>query len=169
MAQGYLLQGKNNQKAVFDYFFRTNPYKGGFTVFAGLHDFLELLAMFKFSKTDIKFLKDQGLKSEFLDYLKDFSFQGNIFSVKEGEIVFPNTPVLRVDGNIIETQIIESLLLNILNFESLIATKAFRIKLVSGDTFFSDFGLRRAQGFGALHASRAACILPQRITKTWSC
>jgi nicotinate phosphoribosyltransferase len=103
-------------------------------------------------------LKTQGFKPEFLEYLNDFSFSGNIHSVKEGEIIFPYEPVLRVDGNIIECQLIESLLLNILNFESLIATKAFRIKLVSGNNIFSDFGLRRAQGFGAIHASRAACI-----------
>jgi len=158
MAQGYFYHKKEKKSATFDYFFRTNPFNGGFTVFAGLYDFLELLAKFNFSKTDIEFLKDQGLKSEFLDYLKDFRFQGNIFSVNEGEIVFPNAPVLRVEGNIIESQIIESLLLNILNFESLIATKAFRIKMVSGNKIFSDFGLRRAQGFGAIHASRAACI-----------
>ncbi len=158
MAQGYFLNEKKDDSATFDYFFRTNPYKGGFTVFAGLYDFLEILSNFTFSKTDIEYLKGQGLKTEFLKYLNNFKFEGNIFSVSEGEIVFPNEPVLRVEGNIIECQIIESALLNILNFESLIATKAFRIKMVSGDTTFSDFGLRRAQGFGALHASRAAVI-----------
>ncbi len=158
MAQGYFFHGKKDEPASFDYFFRTNPFKGGFTVFAGLHDFLELLSDFTFSKTDIEYLKKLGLKNEFLNYLKDFKFSGEIFSVNEGEIVFPNEPIVRVEGNIIECQIIESMLLNILNFESLIATKAFRIKLVSKQTTFSDFGLRRAQGFGALHASRAACI-----------
>ncbi|NQU54743.1 MAG: nicotinate phosphoribosyltransferase, partial [Bacteroidetes bacterium] len=158
MAQGYFFHGKKDEPVSFDYFFRTNPFKGGFTVFAGLRNILELLSKFTFSKTDIKFLREQGLKTEFLNYLKGFQFSGNIFSVNEGEIVFPNEPILRVEGNIIECQLIESLLLNILNFESLIATKAFRIKLVSGETAFSDFGLRRAQGFGSLHASRAACI-----------
>jgi nicotinate phosphoribosyltransferase len=158
MAQGFFYHNRENDSATFDYFFRTNPFDGGFTVFAGLQDFLDLLLDFTFSNSDIAFLKSQGLKNEFLAYLKDFRFKGDIFSVNEGEIVFPNEPVLRVDGNIIECQIIESILLNILNFESLIATKAFRIKLVAGHTIFSDFGLRRAQGFGALHASRAACI-----------
>ncbi len=158
MAQGYFFHGKKDELASFDYFFRTNPFKGGFTVFAGLQDLLDLLSDFTFSKTDIAYLKELGLKTEFLDYLKNFKFSGDIFSVNEGEIVFPNEPILRVEGNIIECQIIESMLLNILNFESLIATKAFRIKLVSKQTTFSDFGLRRAQGFGALHASRAAII-----------
>jgi len=158
MAQGYFYCGKKNDAASFDYFFRTNPYRGGFTVFAGLGDFIELLSVFTFSDSDIDYLKQQGFKPEFLHHLKNFKFSGNIYSVKEGELVFPNEPVLSVEGNIIECQLIESLLLNILNFESLIATKAFRIKLVTGKKLFSDFGLRRAQGFGAIHASRAAYI-----------
>lgn len=158
MAEGYFYCGKKNQQVSFNYFFRTNPFKGGFTVFAGLADFLNLLTHFSYSKSDIQYLKEQGFKSEFLEYLENFRFSGNILSVNEGEIVFPNEPVLRVDGNIIECQLIESLLLNILNFESLIATKSFRIKLVTGKQVFAEFGMRRAQGFGAIHASRAACI-----------
>ena len=158
MAEGFYFCEKKDQQATFNYFFRTNPYNGGFTVFAGLADFLELLQKFIYSKSDIQYLKTLGFKNEFLEFLKNFRFSGNIQSVREGEIVFPNEPVLQVSGNIIECQLIESLLLNILNFESLIATKAFRIKLVSGKNVFSDFGLRRAQGFGAIHASRAACI-----------
>lgn len=158
MAEGYFFCGKKDQQVTFNYFFRTNPYEGGFTVFAGLADFLELLGKFVYSKSDIQYLNDLGFQPEFLGFLKNFRFSGNIQSVKEGEIVFPNEPVMQVSGNIIECQLIESLLLNILNFESLIATKAFRIKLVSGKNIFSDFGLRRAQGFGAIHASRAACI-----------
>ncbi len=158
MAQGYFYCGKKDQKVSFDYFFRTNPFKGGFTVFAGLDDFLESLNDFTFNVEDIEYLQEQGFKPEFLDYLEKFRFSGNIYSVKEGEIVFPNEPVLQVNGNIIECQLIESLLLNILNFESLIATKTFRIKLVTENKTFSDFGLRRAQGLGAIHASRAAFI-----------
>ncbi len=158
MAAGYLQCGKKDQQVSFNYFFRTNPFKGGFTVFAGLADFLDILTRFTYSNEDIQYLREQGFKDEFLEFLKDFRFSGTILSVHEGEIVFPNEPVIRVDGNIIECQLIESLLLNIINFESLVATKAFRIKLVSGKTVFSDFGLRRAQGFGAIHASRAACI-----------
>ena len=158
MAQGYFYGGKKENTTTFDYYFRTNPFKGGFTVFAGLQDFLDLLSNFTYSSSDIEYLREQNFKPEFLDYLSNFKFSGTILSAQEGEIVFPNEPIVQVKGNIIECQLIESLLLNILNFESLIATKAFRVKLVSGQKVFSDFGLRRAQGFGSLHASRAACI-----------
>ena len=158
MAQGYFFCGKKDDTATFNYFFRTNPFQGGFTVFAGLQDFLKMLSNYSFSGSDMEYLKEQGFKSEFLEYLKYFRFSGNILSMPEGEIAFPNEPVLQVEGNVIECQLIESLLLNILNFESLIATKAFRIKMVTGDKIFADFGLRRAQGLGALHASWAAVI-----------
>ena len=158
MAQGYFLSGKKDEKTVFDYFYRSNPYEGGFLVFAGLNDLLSSLSAFRYSDENLKYLEKQGFRAEFLDYLKDFSFSGTIFSVKEGEIVFPNEPILRVEGNIIEAQLIETLLLNILNFQSLIATKAFRIKLVCGEKDFADFGLRRAHGAGSIMASRAAII-----------
>lgn len=158
MAQGYFACGKQNQQVTFDYYFRSNPYRGGFTVFAGLRDLLDLLTGFSYSKSDLDFLAQQGFPPDFLKYLETFQFKGTLHSVREGEIVFPNEPLVRVEGNIIECQLIESLLLNILNFESLIATKAYRIKLAGNGKFFTDFGLRRAQGLGALHASRAACI-----------
>ena len=158
MAQGYFLAGKKDEKTVFDYFFRTNPYKGGFLVFAGLGDLLNSLSAFRYSDENISYLEKQGFRTEFLDFLKDFRFNGTIFSVREGEIVFPNEPILRVEGNIIEAQLIETILLNILNFQSLIATKAFRIKLVCGEKSFADFGLRRAHGAGGIQASRATII-----------
>ncbi|MCY1719755.1 nicotinate phosphoribosyltransferase [Prolixibacteraceae bacterium Z1-6] len=158
MAQGYFYSNKKDQQVTFDYFFRENPYNGGFTVFAGLQDLVELLPDFTFGESDISFLKEQAFQPEFLEYLKNFRFRGNIASVKEGEIVFPNEPLMSIKGNIIECQLIESFLLNIINFESLIATKAFRIKLISGKKLFAEFGLRRAHGFGAIHASRAAAI-----------
>jgi len=158
MAQGYFLSGRHNLKANFDYFFRSNPFGSGYTCFAGLGDFLELLQMFKFGSEAIDFLKSKGFKDEFLDYLKEFRFKGNIFSAKEGEIVFPYEPLIRVEGNIVETQVIESLLLNVINFESLIATKARRIRFAAKDKIVSDFGLRRGQGLAALFGSRAAVI-----------
>ncbi len=158
MAQGYFLTGREKETAVFDYFFRNNPFEGAFVVFAGLRDLLEVLEELSFDSEEIDYLRLQGFKDEFLEYLKGFKFSANIYSVKEGEIVFPNAPVLRVEGTIIETQLIETLVLNYLNFESLIATKAARISLAVGDRMFVDFGLRRAQGLGGIHGSRAAVI-----------
>lgn len=158
MAQGYFYNGNKDDRAVFNYFFRTNPFGGGFTVFAGLQDFLDMLENFTFNDSDLNYLKNHGFDNGFLNYLKTFRFRGNIQCVNEGEIVFPNVPVMQIEGNIIEAQLIESFLLNILNFESLIATKAFRIKLAARGRKFSDFGLRRAQGLGAIQAGRAAII-----------
>jgi len=158
MAQGYFLCGKQNEQTVFDYYYRTNPYQGGYLVFAGLQDLLHILKHFRFNKENINFLRSAGLKEEFLKYLLDFKFKASIYSIKEGEIAFPNEPIVRVEGNIIEAQLIETLLLNYLNFQSLIATKACRIRYVLGDKTFADFGLRRAQGLGGIHASRAAVI-----------
>lgn len=158
MAQGYFLTGMAEKKACFDYFFRKLPFEGGYVVFAGLDDLLEILKDYTFDKDDIGYLREQGFHEDFLNYLSRFRFKGTIHSVKEGEIIFPNEPVLRVEGTILETQIIETLALNLLNFESLIATKASRIKLAAGDRSMIEFGLRRAQGLGGIHASRAAVI-----------
>ncbi|HKL08549.1 MAG TPA: nicotinate phosphoribosyltransferase [Bacteroidales bacterium] len=156
MAQGYFLSGRYDEPATFDYFFRKNPFGGGYTVFAGLSDFLDALKNFTFSAKDCTYLSKKGLDDKFLKYLKSFSFKGTIHSVQEGEIVFPQEPVMRIEGNILETQLIETLLLNILNFQSLIATKASRIKQAAGNRTLLDFGLRRAQGLGGLSASKAA-------------
>ena len=158
MAQGYFLNGMKNDKAVFDYFFRKNPFENGFTVFAGLSDLLDAIEKFRFTDESLAYLKKMNFDKKFLDYLANFNFQGDIFSVKEGEIIFPNEPVLRVEGNLIETQLLETLLLNILNFESLIATKAVRIVKAAEGRMVLDFGMRRAQGYAALQASRAAII-----------
>ncbi|HDR90104.1 MAG TPA: nicotinate phosphoribosyltransferase [Bacteroidetes bacterium] len=158
MAEGYYFSGKYGQDAVFDYFFRRNPYEGGYTVFCGLSGLLEQLENFRFPPESLEYLLSKGFRKEFLDYLSGFRFTGNVWSVEEGEIVFPNEMILRVEGNILETQLIETLVLNILNFESLIATKASRIRRVAGDRMVMDFGLRRAQGMAGLQASRAAYI-----------
>ncbi len=158
MAQGYFFAGRSNLKANFDYFFRNNPFSSGYTIFSGLQDYLELLCDFKFNNDSIDYLNRLGFRSEFLDYLKNFSFKGKIYSVNEGEIVFPYEPIIRVEGNIVESQLIESMLLNVINFESLIATKARRLRYSAGTRNISDFGLRRAQGLSAIFASRAAII-----------
>jgi nicotinate phosphoribosyltransferase len=159
MAQAYFQNGMQNKLAGFDYFFRKVPFKGGFVVFAGLQELLHMIKDLRFMESDLDYLRESGFDTEFLQYLKDFSFKGNISSVREGDIVFPFEPVVKVEGNVIEAQLIETLLLNILNFQSLIATKAARLRYAAGpNAVLSDFGLRRAQSFGAMHASRAAII-----------
>lgn len=158
MAQSYFLNGMHTQPAGFDYFFRRIPYKGGYVVFAGLQEFLQYVKNMRFHDTDLEFLSNNGFDKNFLDYLEDFSFRGDINAAREGDVVFPFEPVARVEGNLLETQLIETLLLNILNFQSLIATKASRIRYAAGKGILSDFGLRRSQSFGGLQASRAAVI-----------
>ncbi len=158
MAQAYFMNQKADTPACFDYFFRKTPYNGGYMVFAGLQELLELIAGLKFEKDDIDFLHHEGFDRNFLDHLESFSFKGNIHSVQEGDLVFPNEPIVRVDGGLLETQLIETLLLNVLNFQSLIATKAARIRQVAKDKTVTDFGLRRAQSYGGIMASRAAII-----------
>jgi nicotinate phosphoribosyltransferase len=158
MAQGYFLDGRENSTARHDYFFRRNPFNSGYTVFAGLYDLLEMISDYNFNSDSIDHLRKKGFNDEFLDYLKYFSFKGNIFAPQEGEIVFCNEPIVSVEGTIIETQLVETILLNMLNFQSLIATKASRLRLSAGDRHVMDFGLRRAQGLSAIHASKAAVI-----------
>jgi len=157
MAQVYFNKNQN-QQAVFDYFFRKLPFKGGYAIFAGLEEILSILEDLRFSEEDIEYLKQHDFEPKFLNYLKDFRFRGTINSVAEGEVVFPTAPILQVEANLIEAQIIETILLNTLNFQTLIATKASRIRNVAGDKTLLDFGLRRAQGPGGYYATRAAMV-----------
>ena len=158
MAQGYFLSGVHQKQANFDYFFRKQPFDGGYTVFAGLSDLLKTLENYSFSKDELDFLKSKGFKKPFLDYLAGFRFKGIIYAAKEGELTFPVLPVIRVEGTLLETQVVETLILNIINFQSLIATKAARMKVAAGGRTVLDFGLRRSQGLGGVHATRAAII-----------
>ncbi|HCA79620.1 MAG TPA: nicotinate phosphoribosyltransferase [Bacteroidetes bacterium] len=158
MAQGYFLAGRASDSSCFDYFFRENPFDGGYVVFAGLTDVLDLIKDFSYGDDMIEYLRGLGFKEEFTKYLRNFRFQGTITSVREGEIVFPLEPLFRVEGTLLESQILETLILNILNFESLIATKASRVVAAAGGRRVVDFGLRRAQGFGGVHATKAAII-----------
>jgi len=159
MAQGYWKYGLDTS-SVFDVFFRRQPFKGGFSVFAGLDPLLETLESFRFSGEDIAWLEQQkGFKPEFLRYLADFRFSGDVYAVPEGEIVFPQEPLLRIHAGLIEAQIIEGLVLNTINFQSLIATKSARVAMAAKGKNIMEFGLRRAQGHdGAMSASRAAFI-----------
>ncbi len=158
MAYGYFRKGRIGETAVFDYSFRTNPFQNGFTVYAGLRDLLEMLECFTYSSSDLEYLQSCGFPSDFLEYLRDFRFRGTIYSMEEGEVVFPGEPLMRVEGSLIETQLVESMLLNVLNFQSLVATKAFRVCQAAGSRLVSEFGLRRAQGLGAMMATRASVI-----------
>lgn len=159
MAQAYFMAGQAETGAVFDYFFRRMPFGGGYAVFAGLADLLSALETLRFTDEDIAFLRGQGFSPAFIEYLKAFEFRGEVFAAREGEIVFHTEPVVRLSAGIIEAQIAESLLLNILNYQTLIATKASRMRLSAGDdAVLVDFGLRRAPGLGGYNASRAAIV-----------
>lgn len=159
MIQGYFLHEKNPQ-VVFDMFFRKPPFNGGYSVFTGLGILLERLTNLRFGEEELTYLESlKTFKPAFLDYLKDFRFTGDIYAMDEGTVVFPGEPLLRVHSSLIEAQLIEGLLLNIINFQTLIATKASRIYNAAEQGTIMEFGLRRAQGIdGALSAARAAYI-----------
>ena len=159
MAQGYWKENMN-RKVVFDMFFRRNPFNGGFSVLAGIESLLDAITSFHFSEEDIAYLKEQGIFEQgFLDYLKDWKFTGDIYAMDEGTVIFPQEPLVRIHANLIEAQILEGLVLNIVNFQSLIATKTARVWLASKGAPIMEFGLRRAQGpDGAMSATRAAYI-----------
>jgi len=158
MMQSYFEDNRLNDTVSFDYFFRKLPFDGGFVVFAGLNEILSTIEQLKFTNDELTYLKQIGYNKWFLNYLKHFSFRGNILSMQEGSIIFPNEPVLSISGNLIECQLIETILLNTLNFNSLIATKAARIRITAGNKVLSDFGLRRSQGIGGIQASQASII-----------
>ncbi len=159
MAQGYLAAGQATQRATFDYFFRHNPFGGGYVIFAGIGELAQALHSLRFDEEALTYLRSTGRFSEgFLRYLSAWRFQGSVWAAREGEVVFPLAPVVRVSGDLIETQLVETLLLNQLNFQSLIATKAARIAQAAQGRPFYEFGLRRAQGEAAMQASRAAAI-----------
>ncbi|NBB85728.1 MAG: nicotinate phosphoribosyltransferase [Bacteroidetes bacterium] len=158
MSQVYFHKGLQDETAVFDYFFRDLPFDGGYAIFAGLEDLLQTVAQLRFDAKDLALLKKEGMDEAFLDYLEDFRFTGTIRAAREGDLIFPNRPVVSVEGSIIEAQLLETLLLNTLNYQSLIATKASRMWLSANGRTLVDFGLRRAPGTGGYAASRAAII-----------
>jgi nicotinate phosphoribosyltransferase len=158
MGEVYFLEGRNHQPACFDYFYRKTPNQGGYVLFAGLQDLLQVLETLHFTTEDITFLRKMSFHPSYIGFLEKFKFRGSVYSVMEGEVVFPNCPILRVEGNLFESQLVETLLLNLLNFESLIATKASRMRYVAGNRVLSDFGLRRAHGPGGVLAARAAMV-----------
>ena len=160
MANGYFLCGKRDTVAYFDVFFRDVPDGGGFAIAAGLGQIIEYIKNLHFDDEDIKYLRAQELfDEEFLDYLRNFKFSGDIYAVPEGTPIFPREPVLTVKAPIIEAQFIETYILTAFNHQSLIATKANRIARAADGRAVSEFGARRAQGAdAALLGARAAYI-----------
>ncbi len=160
MMQGYYLSELKEIEAVYDMFIRKNPFEGGYTIFTGIQEVLIYLENVKFTKEDLDYLYSLGIfREEFLRHLEDFRFRGNVYAVEDGTVVFPHEPLIRVHGSIEECQLVETALLNIVNFQSLIATKGARVSIEAGESSVLEFGLRRAQGpDGGLTASRAAYV-----------
>lgn len=161
MIQTYWQKGIADKRAVFEAYFRKTPFENGYAIFAGLERLVQYINQLTFTLDDIAYLRSLNVYSEaFLDYLKQFKFKGTIRSMKEGELAFANEPLVQVEGGLAECQLIETALLNILNFQTLIATKAARIRHVVGSTdTLSEFGTRRAQEMdAALWGTRAAYI-----------
>ncbi len=159
MAQVYFEDGFHENKAVFDVFFRSLPFGNGYAVFAGLERVISFVKNFHFSESDIAYLRELGYDEEFLDYLSGMRFTGNIRSMKEGELVFGNEPIMRIEAPIGEAQILETAILNIVNYQTLIATKASRIKQIAKNQTFMEFGSRRAHEMdAAIWGTRAAYI-----------
>jgi len=166
MAYGYWKAGRHNDQAVFHLFFRKNPFSSGYTIACGLEYAIDYLKNLSFTQQDVDYLAGLNgndgkalFEKGFLDYLKELRFTCDIDAVPEGTVVFPQQPLVRVTGSLIEAQLIETPLLNMINFQSLIATKASRMYLAAEGKNVLEFGLRRAQGIdGSLAASRAAYI-----------
>ena len=166
MAYGYWKLGMAEREAVFHLSFRKQPFGGGFSVACGLHDAIEYLHRFRFDAADLEYLStlkgNDGnplFDGGFLDYLARFEFKCDVDAMPEGTAVFAYEPLVRVTGPILQAQIVETPLLNLINFQTLIATKAARVCLAAGDEPVLEFGLRRAQGIdGGVTASRAAFV-----------
>ncbi len=160
MMQGYYNNNTNNHEVVFDLFYRSNPSKNGYAICAGLEQTIEYIKNLRFDDTDIAYLESLNIfQKDFLDYLRSFKFTGDIDAIPEGTVVFPMEVLMRVKAPILEAQFVETALLNIINHQSLIATKAARVvRAAEGDPVL-EFGLRRAQGPDAgIYGARAAMI-----------
>ncbi|MCT6822603.1 MAG: nicotinate phosphoribosyltransferase [Apilactobacillus sp.] len=160
MMQTYFKAGLQNRHAVYEVYFRKMPFENGFAIFAGLEKVIDYIQNINFTDEDIEFLRSQNEYSEeFLTYLSNFKFTGSIRSFVEGELVFNNEPMLQVEGNVCECQLVETAILNIVNYQTLIATKAARIRMAAGNDPLLEFGSRRAQETeAALWGTRAAYI-----------
>ena len=158
--QGYFEKQSANETVIFDVFFRENPVKNGYSIMAGLEQVIEYIKNLNFSYEDVDYLRGLGIFSEdFLHYLSGFHFSGNIYAIPEGSVIFPKEPILKVIAPIMEAQLVETAILNIINHQSLIATKTARVVHAAQGDGVMEFGLRRAQGPDAgLYGARAAMI-----------
>lgn len=163
MMQGYFKENKNDT-VIFDMFYRTNPCHGGYAITAGLEQMIDYVKDLHFAAEDIAYLRSTGLFAEdFLEYLSNFKFTGDIYAIPEGTVVFPHEPLVKVIAPAIEAQLVETAILNIINHQSLIATKTSRVVYAAQGDGIMEFGLRRAQGpdagiYGARAAMIAGCI-----------
>lgn len=164
MMQGYLKSGKHKEKVIFDMFYRKNPCGNGFAICCGLEQVVEYIRNLHFSEEDIDYLRSLGTFDEdFIEYLRGFHFTGDIYAIPEGTVVFPKEPLIKVIAPVIEAQLVETAILNLVNHQSLIATKAYRVVYAAQGDGVMEFGLRRAQGpdagiYGARAAVIAGCI-----------
>jgi len=160
MMQGYFQHKDQNETVIFDAFYRANPGEGGYSVAAGLEQVIQYIKELHFSEEDIEYLAGLGIFGrDFLDYLKDFKFTGDIYAIPEGSVIFPREPLIKVIAPIMQAQLIETAILNIINHQSLIATKAARVCYAARGDGIMEFGLRRAQGPDAgTYGARAAVI-----------
>lgn len=164
MMQGYFRNEYANENVIFDAFYRRNPDGNGFSVCCGLEQVIEYIENLRFEKEDIDYLRSTGKFGEdFLEYLSGFRFTGDIYAIPEGRVMFPREPVLKVKAPIMQAQLVETAILNIINHQSLIATKAARVVHAAEGDGVMEFGLRRAQGpdagiYGARAAVIAGCI-----------
>lgn len=160
MAETYWEDNMHEKRAVFELYFRKLPFETGYGIFAGLERIIEFIKAYRFTDGDIAYLREElGYEEDFLAYLQTVRFNGTIRAMKEGELVFANEPILQVEASLAEAQLIETALLNIVNYQTLIATKAARIKQVAGEQTVMEFGTRRAHEFdAAVWGTRAAYI-----------
>ena len=160
MMYGYFKKGMVEDKAIFDVFFRKGAGESEYAIVAGLEQAIDLIKNLHFGEEDVEYLRSLDLFSEdFLEFLKKLHFTGEIYAMPEGTVAFPYEPIVRVKANIIEAQLIETALLNIINHQTLIATKASRVCMAANGGSVLEFGLRRAQGPDAgLYGARAAVI-----------